>query len=100
MFSNLMKYIANQFDPCTFQDKKIESIRQYLKASAISCNRCNSLGLPTYETSNRYRCKNCGRQFTNCNHGLMCRLNNMATNWIRITKAQVKQWYEKAVERV
>lgn len=97
MFSNLIKSIAEQFDPDVFQEKKIESIRSYLKANAISCNRCNSLGLAIYGTSNRYRCNNCGRQFTNCDHGLMLRLNNMAANWI--TKEHVKQWYEKAIER-
>lgn len=98
MFSKLIKSITKQFDSDAFQEERIELIRSYLKTNAISCNRCNSLGVPIYGTSNHYRCKECGRQFTNSNHGLMRRLNNMAVNWT--TKEQVKKWYDKAVERI
>ena len=98
MFSNFIKSITNAFDPEAQSEQKIESIRAFLVASSISCNRCNSLGIPIYGTSNRYRCKSCGRQFPNCEHGLMWRLHNMATNWT--TEEHVKGWYEKAVERV
>lgn len=52
------------------KDELIESVKALLKSESLSCNKCNGLSIPLYDSDNKYKCIKCGRQFSNARHNI------------------------------
>lgn len=97
MFSSLFNSLARHLDPNLYEEGRVEHIRSFLEAKALTCDRCNSLALPIYGTTNRYRCTKCGRQFVSNSHGLPHCLRQMQVFYVN--EKHTKKWYDEAVQK-
>jgi len=50
--------------------KEKNIIMTIIRSESISCNRCDNLAAPIYNTRNKYKCTGCGRQFANSKHDI------------------------------
>lgn len=84
------------------QDKNdIDFLINLIKNKSISCNNCNALAAPIFDTRNSYKCIKCARQFHGQNHFI----NHEANQLIKsksFFKASVDAGpcYNKALTRI
>jgi DNA-directed RNA polymerase subunit RPC12/RpoP len=91
VFSFLKGAISSGVD--SIREANKNRVKQLVLDESVSCNKCNSLAVPLYESENKYRCVGCGRQFSNSKHNLARKIRTEFGRDMKIS-------YRKAVNEI
>jgi DNA-directed RNA polymerase subunit RPC12/RpoP len=62
------------------EEERKKAVIILLKSESLSCNKCNGLSIPLYDSENKYRCIKCGRQFSNTRHNISSKIRRKTYN--------------------
>jgi hypothetical protein len=101
---SVLERIKNFFavDPVA-QSRKMEPSKiiliNLLKRQSLSCDKCNSLSVPILDTTDRYKCIKCERQFISAKHHIRnAVLDSFKDNWA--AQRLILKYYPECVERI
>ena len=102
-----LKKIISDIGQTVDQVKKLQNendvnfLIELIKNKSISCNICNALAAPIFDTKNNYRCIKCSRQFYGQNHFIKHAANELIKSK-SFFKASVDAGpcYNKALTRI
>lgn len=66
-------------------------IARIIEAESLSCNNCNVLAAPIPQTTNKYRCLSCARQFSGTKHNIIEKIKASG-----FTGLAVREYYNEA----
>lgn len=85
----------------TQNENDIIYLIELIKNNSISCNSCNALSAPIYNSKNNYRCVKCGRQFHGHSHFIKHTANELIkSKSILKNSVDAEVCYNKALTRI
>ena len=88
-------FLKDTFESVTDSIKEAnkESVKEIILSESLSCNKCDALAVPIYESDNKYKCTGCSRQFSNSKHYIGSKIRRKHGKDMKIS-------YKKAVAEI